>query len=466
MRKIIFILVCSTAVLLSGYAGYRGYKVWKQSHMMTLAQEYISKSDLKNAMLCLAQVLQSNPRHLEASRMMAAYCESTHSPNALLWRSRVLELNPRSIADRLALVGAAMSANDMETAANALAGVDPAGRTTPEFHRMAGVLATATGNMKDAEFHFAEMSRLRPQDPIPQLNLAVLHLASTNRNTVAEARAILNVLSLNSTNSALRCQALRELVSEASRNQNFDSALALSAQLIEETNSLFSDRLTQLAAFKAAKRPEFDSALAACQREAVASPGKTCELASWQMAKMSPADALAWMKTLSPSVQTNQPVALLIAECRESMGDWPGLESTLAKQRWGDLECIRLALRSRSLRGLEMDSAARLEWTQALKAANGQKQPLITLLRLAIQWHWVSDSEEILCTLVERFPGEDWASRALMQSYLQSGQTRSLLTLCGKLLAKSPSNVLLKNNLAMIGLLLDARENQSPCAGP
>ena len=458
MRKIIAVIICLTVLLLGGYAGYRGYKVWNQRHMMTLAKEYMAKSDGRNTLLCLSKVLQSNPRHLEATRMMAAISEATRSPSALIWRSRVMELNPKSLEDRLAVARTAMSMRDLTTATNALNGVDPAGKQTADYHQTAAAISIMTGRFVEAETHFQEVVRLKPQDPVPQLNLSILHLHSTNTQTSTEARAILNVLCLNPTNANLRCLALRELISDAVQSKKMDAALTLSKQLLQETNSVFNDRLLQLGVLKAAKRPEFATALAACQRDVGTNSQHIFELATWQIAQMSPADGFNYMKTLPVTLQTNLPVALMVAQCRESLKDWKGLESTLARQNWGEMEFVRFAIRTRALRSLDMASAAKLEWDQAMKAANGQKQSLITLLRLAAQWNWASDAEEILSNIINRYPNEQWAVQALTQSYYANGQTRPLMTIFSKQLQKSPTNLGLKNNLAMIGLLLDAKE--------
>jgi len=108
MRKTFIVVLCCTVALLTGYAGYRGYKVWKQKHMMALARAFVAKSDLRNASLCVGQVLRSNPQHLEACRLMAELSDASHSPSALLWRSRVVELKPHSLDDRLSLAETAL----------------------------------------------------------------------------------------------------------------------------------------------------------------------------------------------------------------------------------------------------------------------------------------------------------------------------------------------------------------------
>lgn len=458
MRKLIAVIICLTVLLLGGYAGLRGYRVWKQKHFMTMAKDYLTKADGRNTLLCLSKVLAINSKNLEANRMMAAITEAARSPSTLIWRSKVMELNPGSLEDRLAVVRTAMSLRDLTTATNALNGVDEAGKKTAEYHQSAAAIDIMTGKFMDAEAHFQEVVRLKPQDPVPQLNLSILHLHSTNVQTSTEARAMLNVLCLNPTNANLRCLALRELISDAVQNKKTDTALALTKQLISDTNSAFSDRLLQLGVLKVSQRPEFTTALAACQRDAGTNSQKVFELASWQISQMSPTDGLTYMRTLPAAMQTNLPVALMVAQCREALKDWKGLDSSLLKQNWSDMEFVRYAIRTRALRSLNLDSAAKLEWDQAMKAANGQKQSLVTLLRLAAGWNWASDAEAILSDIITRFPNEQWAVQALMQSYYANGQTRPLMAIFSKQLQKSPNNQGIKNNLAMIGLLLDAKE--------
>src|SRR6187402_3370700 len=103
MRKTIIIVIsCCTVVLLLGFAGYRGYQVWKEKHWFGMAKDYAARSDGRNALLCLQQVVRFNSKNVEACRMMAEMHESSRTPAALLWRDRVMELAPDSLADRLA----------------------------------------------------------------------------------------------------------------------------------------------------------------------------------------------------------------------------------------------------------------------------------------------------------------------------------------------------------------------------
>jgi predicted Zn-dependent protease len=151
-------------------------------------------------------------------------------------------------------------------------------------------------------------------------------------------------------------------------------------------------------------------------------------------------------------------VALLTAECYTMLRDWRGLQNSLKQQDWAELEFVRHAFQTRALRGQDLSGAATAEWELALKTANGQKASLVMLLRLAAQWGWQSDAEKLLWTIVNQYPGEQWAFGALSQALYAGGRTRPLMMLYSQQVKRSPSDLSMKNNLAMTALLLDAQE--------
>jgi len=208
------------------------------------------------------------------------------------------------------------------------------------------------------------------------------------------------------------------------------------------------------------KLAEFKPALAAFQREAGTNTAKIYELNMWQMARIGPTETLAWLRSLPMNLQTNQPVALFFAECYTALQDWRGLQNSLKQEDWTELEFVRHAYLSRALRGQDLTAAATAEWGLALKTANGQKASLVMLLRMAARWGWQSDAEELLWTIVNQYPGEKWAFGALNQALFADGRTRSLMSLYSQELKRSPSDLGMKNNLAMTALLLDAQEQK------
>ena len=458
MRKTTIIISSCIVLLLLSYTGYRGYKVWKQEHWLTMAKGFAAKADARNEVLCLRQVLGLNSQNLEACHLMAELADAARSQDALIWRQRLVDLNPNSLADRLALAQTALSFSAFAIASNALAGVDDLGQKTAVYQNAAGLLAAGAGQTSAAETHFAEAIRLDVGNPIPQLNLAALQLHSSNALDVAEARINLKRISLNSTNLTIRNQAKRELLTDALHNDDYGTAEALAKELAQATNAVFADRLLRLEVLQQAKSPEFPSALSIYQHEAAATPAKLSNMALWLMQKKSPAESLAWLQSLPGPTQTNQPAATLIAQCQIHLGQWHRLQTSIQNQNWTELEFVRHAFLARALHGQELQQAATSEWSVALNLASDQKGALISLFRLSAEWQWRSEAEELLWILVNRYPEERWAAPVLMQTLMNGGRTRPLMQLFGVLSRRTPTDLEMKNNLAFTALLLGANE--------
>ena len=458
MRKIIIGIACCIVLLLLGYSGYRGYQVWKQNHLLTMARNFSAQGDVRNEILSLQQAIRINPRNIDACRMIAGLTEAVRAPGAVIWRQRVLELNPSSTDDRLALAKTAMVLKDYVTATNALAGLDDAGKKTPAYHNLAGVMATSLGQVADAEMHFSEAVRLEPSNLVSQVNLDVVRLRSSNALDLAEARISLKRISVNATNSALRAQARRELVVDAMQTKDISTALTLSQELVQPTNTAFSDKLLRLDVLSEGKKADLKTDIIACQQEAATNPAKLSDMARWLMTRNSPAVALAWLQTLPKETQTNQPAALLAAQCQILVEDWPGLQRSLEKQNWDDTEFIRHAFLARSLQAQKLEVTSTAEWELALKYAGNQKGTTVSLFQLAAQWSWVDKAESILWTIVNRYPEELWAGQALKHALYMGGRTRPLMQLFSLQAKRLPNDMEIKNDLATTALLLGAQE--------
>ena len=458
MRKLFIILIGCVAILLAGYAGYRGYGVWKNKHLTSLARQFMAKSDSRNALLCLEQVLRSDPHNIQAVRIMADISDAAHSPGALLWRSRLVALEPHSLNDRLALAQTAIVLHDYATATNTLEGVDPAGKNTVPYLLAAGAAAALTGDPGKAQEQYLEVLKLDPQNVSAQLNLSVIRLHGTNISAVAEARSSLQSLRYNPTNGILRCQALRELAVYALRNHQNNEALADSKQLLQETNSAFQDRLLQLNIMQTANSIDFRPTLATVQQEAAADPAKIYELTDWETEKLSPRDALKWLTTLPSNMQTNQSVEFLTASCYSLLRDWRGLQAHIERQNWSELDFVRHAYLARALRGQDLNDSSKAEWELAVKGTEGQKETLVMLLRLVADWGWLTEGEDILWNIVKRYPGENWAVQSLTQVLTAGGRTRSILELYSEEMKRNPTDINSKNNVAYTALLLGAQE--------
>jgi Flp pilus assembly protein TadD len=458
MRKILTVVLCFILTGGSGYLAYRGYKAWKHEHFMSMARDFYAKADNKNALLSLRQAYLANPKNADAARLTADVLQAGRSREALLWRSLVVELNPNSVDDRLALAQTAITFHDYEAATNALAGVSDSAKGTVKYQNMAGSVSALLNLMPDAKEHFLEAARLDPNDPVLQLNLSVVDLRGSNTVAIANARATLEKLSVNSTNANLRCQALRELVIDAMRSKHTDSALALTKDLLQQTNALFTDRLLRLEVLRGTGSADFQPSMRSVEQEASANSANLYELATWQQSHREEREGLAWLESLSPGVRTNQPAALLIAEFHLTLKDWPGLQQCLINQNWAGSEFVRHAFLARALRGQNLLDSSKAEWEYALTAASGQKTSRIMLLRLSASWGWRDETEDILWTIVNQNPGETWANPVLEQLLFVGGRTQGLLSLFSQENKARPSDLMSLNNLAMTALLLNADE--------
>lgn len=457
MKKLFIILLSLCLVFVTGFASYRGYKIWKQNHLVKLARDFVAKSDGANAVLCLRQALQSNPNNLEACRMMADFSELARSPQAVLWRSRVVELQPNSLTNRLALARAAVASGDAALAQKALDGVAEPNRKTAIYQKMAAAVAVSAGRFSEAETHFSEAARLEPANPVSQLNLATLRLQKTNVQVSADARAIIQGLR---TNPVTRCDALRQLTLDSLRHTNLNGALAHSRELLKDTNAAFSDRMLHLDLLRASTNAGLSSFLAGLQRESSNHPGKAGEVAKWMRAAAKPEAALVWIKSLPPATRTNLPIPIVQADCYIAVKDWPGLLTNLTGQNWLELDCLRLACRTRAFKEQGLASSAKTEWITALKAAGTRRELLAQLLNTTTAWKWPQEQEDVLWAIANRYPEETPVIQALSQRLFAAGNTRSLQTLYSLALQKHAGNLAFMNNLAMSALLLETWEKK------
>lgn len=459
MRKIIIIAAsCCIVLLLLGFAGFRGYKVWKETHWVSLAKTCAENGDARGEYLCLQQILRLNPKNLTACYRMAFLAETARSPSAIIWRERILDLTPNSVENRLALAQTALLLNDIMIATNTLAGVDEAGKKTAAYQNLAGVIASRMNQTDAAEQFFSEAIRLEPGNMIPQVNLAVVRLHSTNAAVVADARINLQRISETATNSTLQVQAMRELLMDAIITKNKATSLELANKIVLQKNSSFTDKLMRLDVLQNQDAGNFKSALADYQSQAATNVACMSELVNWLMNRTSPASALSWLQSLPMAAQTNQPAASLIAECFLTVKNWQKLGNTLTNQNWNEMEFMRHAYLSKAMREQNFTAGSAAEWEVALKLADAQKVTLIALFKQAAKWGWVNEAEQILWTIVNRYPEEKWASPALQKALALGGRTRPLMQLLNLQARRTPHNLLVLNDLAMTAMLLDAQE--------
>ncbi|MCI0539091.1 MAG: hypothetical protein L0Z50_28115 [Verrucomicrobiales bacterium] len=342
-------------------------------------------------------------------------------------------------------------------AEDALVSVDEAGRKTASYHKTAAALARSLNLVSAAETHFSEATRLEPDNPVSQLNLASIRLLSTNLAQVDEARLALSSLM---TNPTVRCDALRHLALDAMRSRKTDEALKLTMELQQCNNAVFGDRILELKILEHAKSDVLKSKLATLQDESKENPQRVFELTKWMISVSKAREALDFIKTLEPTIQTNQPVPLVAVDCYVAEKDWAGLDEMLREQDWNEMEFFRLVLRARALKGQSQEMSAKSLWVKSLRTAENRRERLVQLVRTTAAWDWPDETEQGLWAIANRYPDQKWAYASLYKMFYAAGKTRSLQSLLTRFSELDPTNTLAKSNLAMTLFLLNPRDKR------
>lgn len=448
-----FILVGILAVVAVGFWFSRPiYRGWKERRSLKQATEFFAKQDYRNAALAARQALAANPSNLEASRLMASLSEMARSPEALNWRQRVVDLQPQDFTNRLQLAKTALLLGNYPRAAQALREVPATNQHTAVFHQMAAMVAIGLNNIALAERHLSEAARLDPENKLLQLNRAIIHLQAKDQALVNGALQTLQGLY---DDPVYRKDALRHLALAASRNQDFAKAQAFTLELQADPEAPLDDRLLHLTMLKQGGSTNFSAYLAQLEGSLAKSPEQVNALTAWLLSNRMAEEAARWLESLPDEARSQRPVELALADVFSARKDWAGLQSLLQEAEWGNLDFMRLALLSRAARQERQEISAQASWRGAVKAASESAKSLTALASAAQAWGWEREHEELLWVLVQKFPGERWVLQSLNQMYVATGNSRGLHKLSSTLVAFDTNDLVAKNNLAALSLLLN-----------
>lgn len=428
------------------------YKHYREAQALKQADSFLTKGDYRSASLSARQALGVNPRNLKACRIMAELAERSRSPAVLDWRRRIVELAP-TVQNKLMLASTALRAQGppYPLATQTLDELKDSAGDVAAYHTVLAELALRLKTPAEAIAQFEQASRLEPSNESHQLNVAVLQLQSTNAGTASAARATLERLSASTNVGAV---ALRWLVADSLVRDDLSTAARLSTQLLADPRSLPDDRFQHLTILQRSRSPEFNACLSALQRNALTNAAQVYGVSAWMIGHGLTGDAQAWLTGCPAKLRTEQPVPLALTDCCLSRKDWPGLDSLLQEQKWGDLEYLRFAFLSRAAGGLNQKLGAEANWRNAVRLAGDRLGPLTALLSMAISWGLDQAREDLLWQIGQRFPSERWALRELERLYLAGGNTYGLNKVYATMAGYAPTNFAAKNNLAATSLLL------------
>ena len=451
LRKVLLFVLVMAVVAGAGWFGRKAYKKHRERSLVAEARASMEKKDFRTAWLCLQRALQINALSVPASAAMADLLETAGLPAALGWRIRTAQLEPANMKRRFEWAEAALRLRELKSADQALSGVKDAETNSAAYHKLAGALAWAAHNRPEAASHYSEALRLEPTNAVIEVNLATIHLVSTNPATVQAARVALQGMAR--TNTALRTVALKDLAEEAEARKDWPDAIAYSKELRQVPSAPFRDKLGHLRLLREATNAEFGPYSVQLRNEAAKDPAEAFLYGEWCAAAEGPTNALRWLQSLPASVRTNQPVPLVVTDCQIALKDWRGILETIAKAQWGEGQYYHMALESLAQKSLGQAQAAAQAWQRALKASAHRLDRLSRLAQVTKAWGWEPEMTAVLVQTTSDFPKEKWASDALVAAYYQAGNTHAMAELIEKCYNANPSDNRLKNNLASVSLL-------------
>lgn len=444
---------------------YRVYRQWAAERSLDQANGFLAKTDYRNAALAARKVLGYQPNNIGATRIMAHLAELAGLPEAIKWRQRMVELEPTIVTNRLALARTALELRNPLLAQLTLENIAETNRNTSAFHQLWAMLELNKGRIKEAAQHLAIATRLEPDNPVLRLNLAAVHLQSETPAEVAAAQKTLLALSEE---AGTRRGALQHLVKFAADQKDFARAQQFSEKLVADPGAAFEDRLLHLSVLEGTQAPSLTNYLATVRSEAEQRPERIQTFTAWLVGHNRTAEALSWLTALPEATTQQQPVMLAISDCYIAQKDWARLDEYLKGKKWEHQEFLRLALLAGTASKQKDEVKAKSLWQSAVVEGTGSLRALQALARMAQDWRWAKERDEVLWLIVERFPMESQALQALEEAYVSNGNTRGLNKLYTYLVdsgvkevSESMKFLFAKNNLASTLLLLKNQLNRA-----
>ncbi len=428
------------------------YRHFKERRSQAQAEAFLARGDYGSALLSARQTLELNPTNIPACRVMALLADRSHNPVALdLWRRIVLAEPTVENKLQFASAGLRYQGPPFPLTAQILDELAVTATNLAGYHVVAASLALSLRQLDEAESHFATAAKLDPTNQLYEMNLAVIRLGMTSQTKSVPARAVLENLR---TDANLGLPALRALMVDRLAHRDAAAALAYSTQLLANARANLGDQLQQLGILQQLQSADFKPRLQAIQQQAVTNAASVTEISVWMQSHGLLVENIQWLTNLPSQLQSQPPVRLVLADGYVQSGDWRALRDFTAKGDWGEMDFLRLALVSRAWSQLGVPPMAESNWGSAVNQAGVRYGALTTLLSLTERWKLPREREELLRRIVEKYPQERWAQRALEPLYLAAGNTAALNQLYVKAFARFPADAALKNNLAFTCLLL------------
>jgi thioredoxin-like negative regulator of GroEL len=377
----------------------------------------------------------------------------------LEWRRKAAQLDPRSAEDALAWARCALQFNKLEIAERAVAGISEEGKNNAGYHAVAALIAQARHEDSKAEQEWEQAVQLAPSEGSYQLHLAILRANATDEARHATGETELWRLREDPKQRAAATRAL--ILEGVAHRQDGQKLLTLARELQSYPEATFNDRVMLLDFLHQLQDGEFTSYLSGLEKSAANNVIDLAGLFSWMTHNNLNLVALDFAKSLPPDLTQQWPLPLTLAEIYGRLGDWRGLEGLTKGANWRQFDFLRHAYLARAFRAQGKPVPAEHEWSAAVKAASGQSESLVTLVRVISDWKWESETVDLLWALAKYPDKQNDALQTLYRLYARKADTQGLYRVLVRLFEFDRENRDVENNLAQVSLLLAANREEA-----
>jgi len=456
----IFLSVLGLILLLGavGYFGSSAFRGWQVRRLLAEANTLINEGDYKHASLDAQHVLELSPENADATRVIARSAESVGLRRAIEFWRRVTELSKNAEGDLSAWAHCAVRFGDADSASKALDAMPAPAKETADYHALRGDVALIRHDLVGYEKELLEAKRRDPQDKKYNLALATLHVAANDFTThEVGVRELLDLCD----DKSLRRDAMHRLADDALRRNQITRALEYARDLDSLSNRDFSDRLLLLSILKAANEAETQSLLEQLKKDASDDAVKIGALIGWMNSQKMSAAAVAWMKTLPPTLLVKRTTPLNLAEAFMATSDWEGLRKFCVGTKWDAFDYMRNALAARALRELGQLQESSQQWKEAVAKVGTRPEQIFGLADLARKWGWQSEAVDLWWLAAKDPINAEKTLRMLYDFYASRRDTQELYRVLVHLEKVRPTDLSVRNNLAQISLLLNLNPDQA-----
>ncbi len=452
-HRILRLILASIGILLVLVAGGVGARQF-YLHRMPLrlarqAQLALDREQYNEASLRARRALQIDQNNVEAQRVLAQLAEHAGSPTAIGWWEQIVKLQPDSVRDIVALAHCQLGFGKIAAARQTLQKVAAKDREVASYEACTGDLAAAANEFSDAAAHYERALKLEPENESFQFKRAVADLHFLEKRAAAQA-TLRSLASKPKFQDAVRRSLLLDHISK----YEWSDAMPLAKDLAGQPDAPLKDKIVYLEVLRRNYSPELESTLAAIKSAAQQKPEESAELIQWLQSIGKTTEAITWAKSLPRSVESDSRVRAAEALSYVATSDWDALAAIVSGEKWGNLEYLRLALFSRSLREHGDVDLSRSTWSDAVAAASKEPARLGELLRLATDWRWTAEQTTVLWALSTVPDSQATALRSLYERYSANIDTVGLRRVTARIAEIDPANEGARNNLLMYSFLL------------